>query len=88
MKTDFPIAMDAPPQDNTSEFILRARAAERPADPLVSCLLPAFNEEGNILPLYASDNLDMAKKSLFIIESEREERNLKQVKLLGELSND
>ena len=51
MKTDFPIAMDAPPQDNTSEFILRARAAERPADPLVSCLLPAFNEEGNILPM-------------------------------------
>ena len=45
-------------------------------------------EEGNILPLYVSDNLDMAKKSLFIIESEREERNLKQVKLLGELSND
>jgi glycosyltransferase involved in cell wall biosynthesis len=51
MKTDFPIAMDAPPQDSTSEFILRARAAERPADPLVSCLLPAFNEEGNILPM-------------------------------------
>ena len=43
--------MDAPPQDSTSEFILRARAAERPKDPLVSCLLPAFNEEGNILPM-------------------------------------
>ena len=43
--------MDAPPQDSTSEFILHARAAERPKDPLVSCLLPAFNEEGNILPM-------------------------------------
>ena len=45
-------------------------------------------EEGNILPLYASDNLDMAKKSLFIIESEQVARGLLEVKLLGELSND
>jgi glycosyltransferase involved in cell wall biosynthesis len=51
MKTDFPIAMDAPPEDSASEFMLRARAAERPADPLITCLLPAFNEEGNILPM-------------------------------------
>ena len=43
--------LDAPADDNVSEFVLRLRAAERPADPLVSCLVPAFNEEGNILPM-------------------------------------
>jgi len=43
--------MDAPAEDNVSEFMLRLRAAERPTDPLVSCLVPAFNEEGNILPM-------------------------------------
>ena len=51
MKTDLPIPMDAPPEDSASEFMLRARAAERPADPLITCLLPAFNEEGNILSM-------------------------------------
>ena len=30
---------------------LRARAAERPADPLVSVLLPAFNEQHNVIPM-------------------------------------
>ena len=53
MKTDLPMAMDAPPEDSASEFVLRVRAAERPADPLITCLLPAFNEEGNILPMLA-----------------------------------
>ena len=43
--------LDAPSEDNVSEFMLRLRAAERPTDPLVSCLVPAFNEEGNILPM-------------------------------------
>ncbi|MFM8466288.1 MAG: glycosyltransferase family 2 protein [Oxalobacteraceae bacterium] len=43
--------MDGPADDTVSDFMLRLRAAERPADPLVSCLVPAFNEEGNILPM-------------------------------------
>lgn len=34
-----------------SPFILGLHAAERPADPLVSCVVPAFNEAGNIVPL-------------------------------------
>lgn len=37
--------------DTEPAFILQARANERTKDPLVSCLLPAFNEEGNILPM-------------------------------------
>ncbi len=40
-----------PIDDSTPAFLLSQRAAERPADPLVSCLVPAFNEEGNILPM-------------------------------------
>ena len=51
MKTDLPIAIDVLPEDSASEFMLRSRADGRPANPLVSCLLPAFNEEGNILPM-------------------------------------
>ena len=55
MKPEQPIAQaaatDASIEDNVSEFMLRTRAAERPVNPLVSCLLPAFNEEGNILPM-------------------------------------
>jgi hypothetical protein len=32
-------------------FLLQQRAAERPADPLVSCILPAYNESENIVPM-------------------------------------
>lgn len=51
MKTEQIISTDRPVADSAPEFVLRMRAAERPSDPLVSCLIPAFNEEGNILPM-------------------------------------
>jgi glycosyltransferase involved in cell wall biosynthesis len=37
--------------DTEPAFLLKVRERERPADPLISCLVPAFNEEGNILPM-------------------------------------
>lgn len=37
--------------DFVPEYLLKLRAAERPADPLVSCIIPAFNEEANIVAL-------------------------------------
>jgi glycosyltransferase involved in cell wall biosynthesis len=37
--------------DTESVFLLQIRSRERPADPLISCLVPAFNEEGNIVPM-------------------------------------
>lgn len=33
------------------EYLLQLHAAERPADPLVSCVIPAYNEAQNIVPL-------------------------------------
>jgi len=51
MKPEQVTTMDTRTEDSASEFMLRLRAAERPSDPLVSCLVPAFNEEGNILPM-------------------------------------
>ncbi|MBV8045734.1 MAG: glycosyltransferase family 2 protein [Paludibacterium sp.] len=33
------------------EYLLQLRAAERPADPLVSCIVPAYNEAENIVLL-------------------------------------
>ncbi|TDR82716.1 glycosyltransferase family 2 protein [Paludibacterium purpuratum] len=38
-------------EDFVPEYLLQLRAAERPADPLVSCIVPAFNEAENIAPL-------------------------------------
>lgn len=32
-------------------YLLSLRAQERPADPLVSCILPAYNESANIVPM-------------------------------------
>ena len=37
--------------DTEPGFLLDVRARERPQNPLVSCLVPAFNEEGNIVPM-------------------------------------
>ena len=54
MKTDLPLPPSAPivpVRDTEPAFHLQARAAERPADPLVSVLLPAYNEEGNVVPM-------------------------------------
>ena len=44
-------ASDAGFVDSEPPFLLQLRARERPANPLVSCLLPAFNEEANIQPM-------------------------------------
>ncbi|PRP71679.1 glycosyltransferase [Chromobacterium amazonense] len=35
----------------TPPYLLALRAAERPADPLVSCIVPAYNESENIVPM-------------------------------------
>ncbi len=37
--------------DSEPGFLLEVRARERPLNPLISCLVPAFNEEGNIVPM-------------------------------------
>jgi hypothetical protein len=39
--------------DTEPAFLLQIRSRERPSDPLISCLVPAFNEEGNIVPMLA-----------------------------------
>lgn len=41
-------------QSAAQPFILRQRASLRPADPLVSCVIPAYNEGQNIVPLLQS----------------------------------
>ena len=54
MKTDLPLPPSTPSvpvQDTEPAFTLQVRAAERTADPLVSVLLPAYNEEGNVVPM-------------------------------------
>lgn len=51
MKTDLPLPPAVPVTDTEPAFTLQARAAERPADPLISVLLPAYNEEGNVVPM-------------------------------------
>lgn len=51
MKTDLPFPPSVPVADTEPAFTLQARAAERTADPLVSVLLPAYNEEGNVVPM-------------------------------------
>jgi len=40
-----------PPSAFVPPYLLQQRAAERPADPLVSCILPAYNESENIVPM-------------------------------------
>ena len=50
--------------DTEPAFILQARANERTKDPLVSCLLPAFNEEGNILPMLHTLHMLFAEQGL------------------------
>ena len=37
--------------DYVPEYLLKLRARERPAAPLVSCIIPAFNESENIVLL-------------------------------------
>ncbi len=51
MNNDFPFDQPQPDDDSEREFTLRVRAAERPADPLVSVLLPAYNEQDNVVPM-------------------------------------
>jgi glycosyltransferase involved in cell wall biosynthesis len=51
MNLDLPPDQPYPAVDSESAFTLQARAAERPADPLVSVLLPAFNEQHNVVPM-------------------------------------
>jgi cellulose synthase/poly-beta-1,6-N-acetylglucosamine synthase-like glycosyltransferase len=51
MKTDLPSWSPPAVEDTEARFILQSRAAERPADPLVSVLVPAYNEQGNVVPM-------------------------------------
>ncbi len=51
MNNDFPFDPPQPIDDSEREFTLAARAAERPGDPLVSVLLPAYNEQDNVVPM-------------------------------------
>lgn len=51
MKTDLPSPVAPAVEDTEARFLLEARAAERPADPLVSVLIPAYNEQGNVVPM-------------------------------------
>ncbi len=51
MNNDLPPEQPQVGEDNEREFTLRTRAAERPADPLVTVLLPAYNEQGNVVPM-------------------------------------
>ena len=44
-------ALDGSMIDSEPPFLLQVRQRERPSDPLISCLLPAFNEEDNIVPM-------------------------------------
>ena len=63
---------DAGFTDSEPPFLLQVRARERPTNPLVSCLLPAFNEEGNILPmlhtLHALFNAEGLRHELIVID--------------------
>ncbi len=38
-------------EEYVPEYLLKLHASERPADPLVSCVIPAYNEAQNIVPL-------------------------------------
>lgn len=40
-----------PPSAFVPPYLLQQRAGARPADPLVSCILPAYNEGENIVPM-------------------------------------
>lgn len=51
MTPEFPFAPQPAAEDAVAAFALAARAAERPVDPLVSVLLPAYNEQGNVVPM-------------------------------------
>ena len=51
MDKPFPLAEGVCTPDTEPAFLLQARSRQRPLDPLISCLLPAFNEEGNIVPM-------------------------------------
>jgi len=41
--------MNVPQAATATSFVLRLHAAERPTDPLVSCVVPAYNESANIV---------------------------------------
>lgn len=51
MRTDLPSLLPSAVEDTETRFKLQSRAAERPADPLVSVLIPAYNEQGNVEPM-------------------------------------
>lgn len=59
MKTDLPLHLPSvvvDSEDTEPGFTLRARAAERPADPLVSVLVPAYNEQANVVSMLETLN--------------------------------
>ncbi|WP_028535468.1 glycosyltransferase family 2 protein [Paludibacterium yongneupense] len=46
------------------DYLLRLRAAERPADPLISCIVPAFNEAENIVLMLQTVDAILAREGL------------------------
>jgi glycosyltransferase involved in cell wall biosynthesis len=46
------------------DYLLRLRAAERPADPLISCIVPAYNEAENIALLLQTVDTILTREGL------------------------
>lgn len=51
MKTDLASPALSAVEDTGTRFNLHSRADERPTDPLVSVLIPAYNEQGNVVAM-------------------------------------
>jgi glycosyltransferase involved in cell wall biosynthesis len=74
--------------DFVPEYLLKLRAAERPADPLVSCIIPAFNEETNIVPLlqtlHALLSAEGLRHELVVVDDGSRDGTVEQVLSLGD----
>jgi polyisoprenyl-phosphate glycosyltransferase len=75
--------------DFVPEYLLKLRAAERPADPLVSCVVPAFNEETNIVPLletlHSLLKSEGVRHELIVIDDGSRDATVERVLGLGDM---